>query len=136
MFKLKILALHCDYVYYEPVAKEIKIAEDIEKKPVKIYEVLLLLTSVESTDNDETLLNAINEINRVIKEIGAKKVLIYPYAHLSNNLKKPSEALVIIRKLHQELSKNVESYRAPFGWNKIFEIRVKGHPLAERLITV
>ncbi len=136
MFDLRILALHCDYVYYEPVAKEIKTAEDIEKKPVKIDEVLLLLTSIESNDTDETLANAINEINRIIKEIGVKRVLVYPYAHLSNNLKRPSEALTILKKLHQELSKNIESHRAPFGWNKIFEIRVKGHPLAERLITI
>jgi len=132
---MRILALHCDYVHYEPVAKEIKIAEEVEKKPVKIEEVLLLLTSVEANDTDETLLHALNEINRVIKEIGAKRVLVYPYAHLSNNLKKPSEALTFLKKLHQELSKNIETHRAPFGWNKIFEIRVKGHPLAERLIT-
>lgn len=132
---MRILALHCDYVYYEPVAKEIKIAEDIEKKPVRINDVLLLLTSVENNDTDETLVHAINEINRIIREIGAKRILIYPYAHLSNSLKKPSEALVILKKLEQEFSKNIETYRAPFGWNKIFEIRVKGHPLAERLIT-
>ena len=28
--------------------------------------------------------------------------------------------------------KGIETYRAPFGWNKQFTISIKGHPLAEQ----
>lgn len=132
---MRVLALHCDYVQYEPITKEIRIAEDAEKKPVRIEEVLLLLTAVETNDNDDTLLKIVSEINRIAKEVGAKRVLIYPYAHLSTELKRPLEALHMIKKLQQALSAHIEVHRAPFGWNKALEIKVKGHPLAERLIT-
>jgi threonyl-tRNA synthetase len=132
---MKILALHCDHVKYEPIAKEIKIAEEAEKKPILIKEVLLLLTAIESNDNEETINKMVKNLEKVIKEIGAKRVLIYPFAHISTDLKKPSEALSLLNKFKEELSKLIETHKAPFGWNKSFELKVKGHPLAERLIT-
>jgi len=132
---MRILALHCDFVKYEPIEKEVKIAEEAEKKPVLIKEVLLLLTAIESKDNEETLIKMKQNLERVIKEIGVKRILIYPFAHLSTDLKKPSEALVLINKMKEEFSKIIETHKAPFGWNKSLEIKVKGHPLAERLLT-
>lgn len=132
---MKILALHCDYVKYEPIAKEIKIAEDVERRIYEYKEVLLLLTAIESADDEATLSSMLNEIKRAAKEIGVKKILLYPFAHLSKDLKRPSEAIKILQKLKNELAKDFEVYSAPFGWNKALELKVKGHPLAERLLT-
>jgi len=133
---MKILALHCYYVRYEPIEKEIKFAEEVEKKKYEVKEVLLLLTTIESNDNEDTIKKMIEEIKRVMKEIGAKRILLYPFAHLSKDLKKPSEALKLLIKIREEISKISELYSAPFGWNKSLELKVKGHPLAERLLTV
>jgi threonyl-tRNA synthetase len=58
--------------------------------------------------------------------------LIYPYSHLSSHLASPKYAFDIIRELETKSRKIInEVNRAPFGWTKSFNIKVKGHPLAE-----
>ena len=52
---------------------------------------------------------------------------------MSSNLSNPSEALKIIKAMEAYAKeKGIETYRAPFGWNKQFTISIKGHPLAEQ----
>jgi threonyl-tRNA synthetase len=60
------------------------------------------------------------------------RILIYPFAHLSGTLSNPGEALKIIKAMETYAKeKGIETYRAPFGWNKQFTVSIKGHPLAE-----
>ena len=66
--------------------------------------------------------------------MNVNKILIYPYAHLSNNLAKPANALKILKKMKKIAEdKGIETYSAPFGWCKKFSLSIKGHPLAEQL---
>ena len=65
-----------------------------------------------------------------MKKIGSKKLLLYPYAHLSANLASPKTALSILTHMQNNFD-DIEVTHAPFGWTKSYEIKVKGHPLAE-----
>ncbi|HYX54940.1 MAG TPA: threonine--tRNA ligase, partial [Nitrososphaeraceae archaeon] len=60
------------------------------------------------------------------------RLLIYPYAHLSSNLASAKYAYELL-KLMERMAKDIKVSvsRAPFGWTKEFNIKVKGHPLAE-----
>jgi threonyl-tRNA synthetase len=72
-----------------------------------------------------------------LDKLKVNRILIYPYAHLSNKLAKPADALKIIKEM--EISAKdlgFETYRSPFGWNKKFSISIKGHPLAEQFRVV
>ncbi|MBI2075913.1 MAG: threonine--tRNA ligase [Candidatus Aenigmarchaeota archaeon] len=130
---MKILQLHSDWIEYEPVKKEIVQAEDVEKKPYRHENILVLLTAVEKGDNEEVGERAIDEVSEFMKSLHANKVLVYPYAHLSKELAKPQEALFVIKQMEKHAKKlNLDVYRAPFGWTKRFAISVKGHPLAEQ----
>lgn len=52
---------------------------------------------------------------------------------MSSRLAKPSDALKVVKAMESYASKlGIETFRAPFGWNKQFAISVKGHPLAEQ----
>jgi threonyl-tRNA synthetase len=52
---------------------------------------------------------------------------------LSSKLAKPVEALKILKAMEDYAKqKGIETFRAPFGWNKQFAVSVKGHPLAEQ----
>jgi threonyl-tRNA synthetase len=64
--------------------------------------------------------------------VKSKRLLIYPYAHLSSDLASPKYAYELL-KLTEKMTKDMKIYvsRAPFGWTKAFNIKVKGHPLAE-----
>ena len=127
---MRILQLHCDNISYEATKKEIKSAEDIEPKPVSIDEVVVCFVAVENGDNNDEGLDAISQIKESMQKIGCKKLLLYPYAHLSSDLAAPSTALSILKLMESE-SQDLEVSRAPFGWTKSYNVKVKGHPLAE-----
>ncbi|MEM2093366.1 MAG: threonine--tRNA ligase [Candidatus Bathyarchaeia archaeon] len=130
---MRILQLHSDYIEYKPIQKEIAAAEEAEKEARRLEEIVVIFTAVEEGDNEETAIKAVDEIEVSLAKLGAKRILIYPYAHLSSNLAPPSEALKVIKTMElYAKEKNLEVYRAPFGWNKQFTISIKGHPLAEQ----
>jgi len=127
---MRILQLHCDNISYEATKKEIKSAEEIDPKPVSIDEVVVCFVAVEEGDDDNVALDAISQIKESMQKIGCKKLLLYPYAHLSANLSAPSTALSLLKLMESE-SSELEVSRAPFGWTKSYNVKVKGHPLAE-----
>jgi len=130
---LRILQMHSDWIEYEPIKKEIAGAEEVEKKKYRVDDVLVLFTCVEDGDNEIAAKNAIGEVKNSLKNLKANKILIYPFAHLSKNLAKPTTALNVIKEMEACAKKlKIETFRAPFGWNKALQIKVKGHPLAEQ----
>ncbi|HEX9261036.1 MAG TPA: threonyl-tRNA synthetase editing domain-containing protein, partial [Candidatus Bathyarchaeia archaeon] len=130
---MRILQLHSNYIVFKPVEKEISIAEEAEKTENRIEEVVVLFTAIEEGDNSALAQKAINDVRAFLGKLKVNRILIYPFAHLSSNLSKPSEALKIIKDMEiYAKQKGIETYRAPFGWNKQFTISIKGHPLAEQ----
>jgi threonyl-tRNA synthetase len=130
---MRILQMHSDWIEYEPIKKEISAAEEAEKKKYRLEEVLVLFVSVEEGDNEKLAAEAIDEISKFLKNVKVNKILIYPFAHLSNNLAKPDDALKVVKEMEAHAKKlKIEVYRAPFGWNKALAIKVKAHPLAEQ----
>ena len=132
---MRILQLHCDYVEFTPVKREIKSAEEIDPQSKRFEEVLVAFIAVEEGDNSDVAKKAMVEISDSMKKIGCNKLLLYPYAHLSSKLASPSTALLLLKEMETQV-KNLEIYRAPFGWTKSYKIQVKGHPLAENSKTI
>ena len=131
---MRILQQHLDFIEYEPIGKEISAAEDIpDKKKQRYEELVALFVSVEPGDDDEVAEKAVEGTKAFLEKLKVKRIIIYPYAHLSSNLARPKDALEVLKTM-ERLAKEagLETYRAPFGWNKAFQIKVKGHPLAEQ----
>ena len=132
---MKILTLHCDYIRFKPLKKALKSAEELslkDKEEKNVKDPLVILTAVEKGDNDQTLKEMIEAIEHTAKEVKAKALVLYPYAHLSSNLTDPQTALeYLVEAEHTLKKKGFEVIRAPFGYYKTFEIKVKGHPLSE-----
>ena len=130
---MRILQLHSNFIQYKPIQKEIALAEEAEKEEKQLEELVVLFTAVEKGDNENVAIKAIDEVQAFLKKLKVNRILIYPYAHLSSNLASPAEALEIVKKMEICAKKiGLETYRAPFGWNKQFTVSVKGHPLAEQ----
>jgi len=127
---MRILQLHCDTISYEPTKKEIQSAEEIDPKPVSLDEIVVCFTAVEKDDTEDVAKDAISQIKESMKKIGCSKLLLYPYAHLSSDLAAPSTALSLLKLMEGECTE-LEVSRAPFGWTKSYNVKVKGHPLAE-----
>lgn len=132
---MKTLNLHVDYIEWEGLKKALKSMEDLTPKEIaktKVEEAVVVLTAIEKTDSLEILDEYLEMIKKIVKDVGAKNIVLYPYAHLSSNLGRPKIAVEILKAAEEKLKKDGFSvYRAPFGYYKSFELKVKGHPLSE-----
>ena len=133
---MKILSLHCDYIRFKPVKKALKNPEELSKEQEKTKEVkecLVILTAVEKGDSIELVKKLVENIEDIASQVKAKKIVLYPYAHLSSQLALPEIAISVLKEAEQELKKlkKYDIVRAPFGYYKEFELKCKGHPLAE-----
>src|SRR3989344_9089830 len=93
---MRIITLHCDYIKFKPVKKAIKTIADLSEKEQKEIVVkddpLVVLTAVETGDNDQTVKEYVAAIEKTAKEVKAESLVLYPYAHLSPNLANPDTA--------------------------------------------
>jgi threonyl-tRNA synthetase len=135
---MKILSLHCDYIKFKPLKKALREPEQLAKddeKGKEVKECLVILTSVEKSDGQNPsgiAANLVANIKDISSQVNCKKIVLYPYAHLATDLASPSEAMNILKNSEIELAKqNFDVVRAPFGYYKEFELKCKGHPLAE-----
>ena len=134
---MKTLNLHVDYIKFKPLKKALKSIADLpekEKQEHEVKEALVVLTAVEKsdTDVDKIVEKYIENIKDIAKQVNAKNIVLYPYAHLSKELGSPEIAQKILIKAEENLKK--EKFKvtcAPFGYYKEFELKVKGHPLSE-----
>ena len=139
---MKILSLHCDYIKFKPLKKALKQPEKLKKadeKQKEVSEVLVIFTAVEKQDesNKNIVKQYVDNIKDLAKKVSCKNIVLYPYAHLSSSLSKPDFAEKTLKSAEKKL-RGFKVERAPFGYYKEFELRCKGHPLAElsREITV
>ncbi len=129
---MKILQMHADFIEYTPVKKEIRAAEEIEPRTVREEGIVVLFTAFEGGDDAGVVKQAVSELKEFLAKLGTKRVMVYPFAHLSQNLAPPAEALGLLLQMEKDaLGAGLEVRRAPFGWTKALQIKVKGHPLAE-----
>ncbi|MBI2004475.1 hypothetical protein HYS72_03360, partial [Candidatus Pacearchaeota archaeon] len=134
---MKTLNLHVDYIKFKPLKKALKSIADLPEKELQGQEVkdaLVVLTAVEKSDADVNKIveKYIENIKDIAKQVNAKNIVLYPYAHLSKELSSPQIAQEILIKAEEQLKKEkFKVTRAPFGYYKEFELKVKGHPLSE-----
>lgn len=132
---MKTLNLHCDYIKFKALRPALKSIEELSPKQKlegESKDCLVVMIAVEKSDNpQESVDKLIEDIKKISEQVKTKNIVLYPYAHLSNNLGKPELAIEIMQKTHKGLSKDFEVVSAPFGYYKEFELKVKGHPLSE-----
>jgi threonyl-tRNA synthetase len=141
---MRLLLVHADRFEYEAREKAVKEPEPLDEshKRGALENGLVVFSTVEKNDEQEPeqiATNAASSIEEVLGWLKTKKVMVYPYAHLSTSLASREPAIAILKALEEKLAqKGYEVSRSPFGWYKSFTIAAKGHPLSElsRTITV
>jgi threonyl-tRNA synthetase len=132
---MKLLLIHSDYIEYEVKNKAISNPEEIKLKQDRLDEALTVFIAVEKIDEkspNQTVLDALVEIEKTAEQLKVKNIMLYPYAHLSSNLGSPKIAKEMLVELEYNLkNKFYNVKRSPFGWYKAFKISCKGHPLSE-----
>ena len=133
---MRLLFIHSDHLEFE--ARE-EVSDDLAERegvPLegRMEECVTVFISVESGDEESiegVVENALAEIDDVTGQLNTDRVVLYPYAHLSEDLAAPDTATAVMGNLEAAMSEGYETLRAPFGWYKSFEVSCKGHPLSE-----
>ena len=131
---MKLLFLHVDYIEWQGLKKALRNMKDLSPKELekkRVDDALSVLIAVEKGDSENSIDDLIREIKDVAKQVNAKNVVLYPYAHLSKNLGSPDMAVKVLEGAEKKLKKDFNVSRAPFGYYKSFSLKVKGHPLSE-----
>jgi len=131
---MRVLAIHAKRFSYEITNPAVEEPEPLQENLKKSFEnVLVLFVTIEEQDDQETVEEAVIEVRGIVEKVKPSKVLIYPYAHLSQNLAPPGKALEVLKELYTKATQILEIpvHRAPFGWYKSFELVCYGHPLSE-----
>ncbi|MFA5313527.1 MAG: threonine--tRNA ligase [Methanomassiliicoccales archaeon] len=133
---MKTLYIHADFMEYE-TKKPTPVAEELPEghKGGRAEEVLVAFITVEKKDEgkiEAVAQEAAKDLVDVSEKVGAARILLYPYAHLSPELSDPKTGKDMLKRLEVVLNDmGAEVQRAPFGWYKSFKISCKGHPLSE-----
>ena len=136
---MRLLLIHSDYIEYE-AKKKTKMAEECSVLSDREEEALTVFCAVESVDEEDlegVVSQAVEEIKKTAGQVNVKKIVLYPYAHLSSDLASPDIAVATLKAMNEAL--DVEGFavkRAPFGWYKSFKLSCKGHPLSELSKTI
>jgi threonyl-tRNA synthetase len=134
---MKTLNLHVDYIKFKPLKKALKNIEELsekDKKEKEVKEALVVMIAVEKWDIDIPAIvrELVKNVKDIASQVKANNIVLYPYAHLSKDLGSPETAQEILKRAEEELIKEkFKVTRAPFGYYKEFEFKVKGHPLSE-----
>ncbi|MDO8842538.1 threonine--tRNA ligase [Methanocalculus sp.] len=135
---MRLLLIHSDFIEYEAQKKTAMAEEGIIEKD-SLSDAITAFCAVESVDEEDiqdVVSQAAAEILSTAEKVGAARVMIYPYAHLSNDLASPKQAVLALKALEEAISDRIEVKRAPFGWYKSFKLSCKGHPLSELSRTI
>ena len=88
---MRLLLIHSDYIEYE-VKKKTKMAEECSVLSDREEEALTVFCAVESVDEEDlegVVRQAVEEITKTAGQVNVKKIVLYPYAHLSSDLASP-----------------------------------------------
>lgn len=129
---MRALYIHAGRFVYKSLERAIKDPPD-EGREGSYENALVVFVSIERGDDEGVASRLAADAASHAAKVGAKIIVIYPYAHLSSNLAPPRDAIRVMRAIEAAIRErwSGEVERAPFGWYKAFEISCLGHPLSE-----
>ena len=134
---MKVLLWHVDKFIVDVREKAIPSPPPVKEKHFEMGEGVVALITLEKGDDErkeEIFKNILDGLKDYLEKVKANTLLLYPYAHLSNDLLPLSKSLRLFEELVNYIKDTMEGisvFSSPFGWYKAFEVRVKGHPLSE-----
>jgi len=103
---MRILGIHADHVSYK-VTKKAKIAEPDPIKEDKMEDCVLLFASVDKLDEispELTVSAMVDSIMVRLGRLGAKRVMLFPYAHLASDFGCPGVSQWILKNIQSRLN--------------------------------
>jgi threonyl-tRNA synthetase len=111
-----------------------QVVEPLPQRTTVFEDGLLILTSAEAGDErvpGSVAAEAAAEVARLAGQIGARRALVHPFAHLFGDPGPVETAPRVLDAFCTELNRlGLEASRSPFGWFFSWELSARGHPLS------
>jgi threonyl-tRNA synthetase len=142
---VRLLTIHADRFSFAVTGESTAVALAGEPEALvhgaALEDLLVAFMAVEKGDEadpQDVAEQAAEQVRDTARRVGAKRVMVYPYAHLSSDLASARAARDVLDRVAVQLhtAGGLEVSRAPFGFYKSFDIAAKGHPLSELAATV
>ena len=117
---MRILQLDVERIDSEFIKPEAAVYEETGEKRLTVEDALVLFVSIEEGDDNQTAEKAIADTWKFMEKLKRKKLVIYPFAHLSGNLASPGAAMAVVKHMvaFARGEKDKVVYAAPFGWTR------------------
>jgi len=138
---MRFLAWHVDYFRCETTERgRSPLVEEDDDPVTEAQDALLVLVAVEKSDQpapEAVAQRAAKELLELGAQVGCRRYVLHPFAHLFADLARPKVAIHVLKELERALlAAEAEVMRTPFGWFNTLEIRAKGHPLSRVARTI
>ncbi|MBI4085082.1 MAG: hypothetical protein HY432_01065 [Candidatus Liptonbacteria bacterium] len=103
--------------------------EEAESLSLDVRECLAALFHVEEADGEYQVRRLCKDIKRIAERVGATRLVVAAFGHLSDSYAPPSVAMEISRQVVESCRGwGYEVHTSPFGHNKTLVLHCKGHP--------
>lgn len=131
---MKVIFFHADLFGFAVESPSERLGgvapEKVESGSLNVKECLVALFHVEEADGKHQIRRLCKDIKRITEKVGAKRLVVAAFGHLSDSYAPPSVAMDISRQV-VEICRAwgvCEVYTSPFGHNKTLMLHCKGHP--------
>ncbi len=116
---MKLLTAHSEYIEFKPIKKALKNVEDIPMESERIEECLVVFIGSEEQDKknvSQVAEKAAKEIKEIAGKVGTKKIVLYPWVHLTGNPSSQKTAEKSLDEIESELNKpDLDIHKSPSG---------------------
>ncbi|MFB6152928.1 MAG: threonyl-tRNA synthetase editing domain-containing protein [Halodesulfurarchaeum sp.] len=129
---MKLLFNHVSSFSYHTTEKS-KVGKDLGEgqKEGSMDDALLVKICSEESDSQGVVTKTVEEIEDVAEDLGAERLILFPWAHLSKDLAPPEVSRNRVEDIGEELEESGYGVlQVPFGWYKEWELISKGHPMS------
>lgn len=102
----------------------------VESQSLSVNDCLVVLFHVEEKDGERQIHRLCKDIKRISEKVGTKRLVVAAFGHLSDSYAPPDIAMQISGRVVDTCRGwyEHEVHTSPFGHNKTFDLRSKGHP--------
>lgn len=138
---MRILVWHVDRFRCEITEKgRSPLVEEYDDPVIEVKEALVVFAAVEKADQsapEAVAKRAAAELLELGQQVGCRRFVLHPFAHLFAELSRPKVAVHVMKELERALlAEECEVTRTPFGWFNKLDIQAKGHPLSRVARTI
>ncbi len=131
---MKALFFHTDRFGFEVESASDRLGgvkpDDAQCVSLNVEDCLAVLFHIEEGDGREAIRRLCKDIKRVADKVGAIRLVVAAFGHLSDSYAPMSVAMEVSRQV-VDICREWQGYEvhtSPFGYNKTLVLHAKGHP--------